>query len=114
TELAAASVSTTSHESDSGVSPHQTRRLALAAVEHDENSERGLSGAHRKREPRRAAMALASEEREHAAQAHPFGGILFCARRDWSNARRRRGVDGTEIRSRIGWTGPIAPGVQRH
>ena len=36
----------TSHESDSQLSPNQARRLALAAVELDEDSECGLSGAH--------------------------------------------------------------------
>src|SRR5436305_372623 len=55
------------HESDSRLLPHQATRPALAAGELDENSERGLSGAHWQRESRRAAMALAAEQREQAA-----------------------------------------------
>ena len=101
--LAAASASTTSHESDSGLSPYQARRPALAAVELDENSKRGLSGTHRQRKYRRAAVAIAAQKREHAAQAHPLGGILFCARRHGPHARRRRNVDRAEIRRRAGW-----------
>src|SRR5437773_803027 len=69
------------HESHSGLLPHHARRPALAAVELDENSKRGLSGAHRQRKYRRTAMAIAAQKREHAAQAYPLGGILFRSRR---------------------------------
>jgi hypothetical protein len=45
-----------------------------------------------------AAQAVAAEEREHGAQAHPRGGVLFCARRRGPHARRRQNVDRAEIR----------------
>jgi len=37
--------------------------------------------AHREWESRRPTLAVAAQEREHAAQAHPRGGILFRAGR---------------------------------
>src|SRR6476646_4431275 len=77
------------HENNSGSLPHQATRPALAAIKLDENSECGLSGAHRQRESRRATMAFATQKREYAAQAHSFGGILFCARGHGRNARWR-------------------------
>src|SRR3954470_7526201 len=100
------------HESDSRLLPHQATRPALAAGELDENSERGLSGAHWQRESRRAIMALAAEKREHAAQTCSFGGILFCASRHRANARRRRNVDCSQIWRRARWAGPIAASIQ--
>ncbi len=77
------------HESDSRISSHHARRFALAAVELDENSKRGLSGADRQRESGRATVAIAAQKREHAAQAHSVGGVLFCPARHGSHARRR-------------------------
>ena len=56
----------------------------------------------------------AAEKREHAAQAHSLGGILFRSRRHGSHAHRRRNVDGAEIRRRAGRARPVAPGVQRY
>src|SRR6266576_146098 len=67
--LAAASALQRTHESDSGLSPYHARRPVLAAVELDEDSERGLSGTHRQRKYRRTAVAIAAQKREHAAQA---------------------------------------------
>ena len=75
--LVARLVSNYRHESDSGLSPHQARRPALAAVELNENSERGLSGAHRQRESGRAALAAFSQEREHIAQTSRKAGRGF-------------------------------------
>ena len=57
------------HETDPRLPSHQAGRPALAAVEPDEDPERGLSGANRERESRRAALAVAAPEREHSAQA---------------------------------------------
>ena len=51
------------NESDSGLLPHQARRSALATIELDENSERGLSGADRQRKYGRAAVAIAAQKR---------------------------------------------------
>src|SRR5882724_8943266 len=102
---ATASASTTNDESDSRLSPHQARRFVLAAVQLDENSERGLPGAHWQRKYRRTAVAIATQERKHTAQAYPLGGILFRSRRDGSHARRRRNVDGAEIRRCAGRAG---------
>ena len=81
------------YESVSRLSSHQAGRPLLAALQPDANPERGLSGAHREREPRRAALAVAAQEREHAAQAHPRGGVLFRAGRHGPDARGRRDVD---------------------
>src|SRR5437773_2287880 len=50
------------HESHSKLSSDQTGRSALAALQSDENPERGLSGAHRERESRRTALAVAAQE----------------------------------------------------
>jgi hypothetical protein len=63
------------HETHSRLPSHQAGRPPLAAVQPDAHPERGLSGAHRERESRRAALAVAATEREHAAQAHPRGGV---------------------------------------
>src|SRR5205814_4131645 len=67
------------HESHSKLSSDQPGRSALAALQSDENPERGLSGAHRERESRRTALAVAAQECKHVAQAYPRRGILFCA-----------------------------------
>src|SRR6266487_475669 len=80
----------------------------------DANPERGLSGAHRKRESRRAALAIAAQKREHVAQTYPRGGILFRAGRRGPHPGGRRDVDRAEIRRGIGWAGPVAPSVQRY
>ena len=53
-------------ESDRRLFFDQAGRSLLAALQSDENPERGLSGAHRERESWRAALAFAAEEREHA------------------------------------------------
>ena len=74
-------------ESHSRLPSHQAGRPLLAAVQPDANPERGLSGAHRERESRRAALAVVAREREHAAQAHPRGGVLFRAGRCGAAAR---------------------------
>src|ERR1700756_4878617 len=58
------------HESDSRLPPHQARRSALAAFEPNENSKRGLFGTHRQREAWRTTVAIATQKREHAPQAH--------------------------------------------
>ena len=50
------------HESHSKLSSDQTGRSALAALQSDENPERGLSGAHREGESRRTALAVAAQE----------------------------------------------------
>ena len=85
----------------------------MAAVEPDEDSECGLSGAHRQRKHRRAPVAIASQKREHAAQTYPLGGILFRSRRHGPDARRRRNIDRAEIRRCACCAGSIAPRVQR-
>jgi len=82
------------HESHSGLLPHQARRPALAAIELDENCERGLSGADRQRKYWRAVVAIAAQKREHAAQTYALGGILFCSRRHGTHAHRRQNIDG--------------------
>src|SRR5438445_13462637 len=74
------------HESHSKLSSDQTGRSALAALQSDENPERGLSGAHRERESRRTALAVAAQEFKHVAQAYPRRGILFFAGRQWATA----------------------------
>ena len=100
------------HESHSKLSSDQTGRSALAALQSDENPERGLSGAHRERESRRTALAVAAEKRKYVAQTYPRGGILFRAGRRGAHARGRRNVDRAEIRRCVGRAGSVASGVQ--
>ena len=81
------------HESDSRLPSHQAGRSPLAALQPDEDPQCGFSGTYRERKHGRPALAVAAPEREHAAQAHPRGGILFRAGRHRPPARGRRNID---------------------
>src|SRR6185369_8106055 len=59
----------------------QTGGVAVAAVEQDEDPERGFPGADRKRESCCATLAVAAPERQYAAPTRSSGGVLFCPRR---------------------------------
>ena len=76
----------------------------MAAVELDEDSERGFSGADRKRDSWRAVVEVAGEKCEHAAQTSESGRILFRGLGNGTNPDRRGNDHRSATRRRAGWS----------
>src|SRR5438132_11048298 len=92
------------HESHSKLSSDQTGRSALAALQSDENPERGLSGAHRERESRARLWRLPPKS-ANTLHKHIRAEEFYFVLEGMGHTGGRRNVDRAEIRRCVGRAG---------